>query len=82
MLYQYSHFLFYLYGIDNLPIIVIIHATKYDNDPIQTIHIVNVSGNSFLNRGLSQSGIVKKNTKCIGQVMIHNICFIHDLPHG
>lgn len=44
----------------NLPTIVIIHATKYDNDPIHTMHIRNVKGNKFLNRFFSQFGIVKK----------------------
>lgn len=54
-----------------LPTIVIIQATTYDNEPIQTIHIINVKGNQFLKRGFSQSGIVKRNTKCIGHVTNH-----------
>lgn len=45
------------------PMIVIIQATKYDSEPIQTMHIVKVSGNIFLNRGFSQSGIVMKKMK-------------------
>lgn len=45
----------------NSPTIVIIQATKYESDPIQTMHIRNVNGNKFLNRFCSQFGIVKKN---------------------
>lgn len=45
----------------NSPTIVIIHATKYESDPIQTMHIRNVNGNKFLNRFCSQFGMVKKN---------------------
>jgi len=42
---------------------VIIQATKYDNEPIHIMHIVNVNGNHFFNLGLSQSGIVNANNK-------------------
>lgn len=42
---------------------VIIQATMYDNEPIHTIHIMNVKGNHFLKRGFSQSGIVNRNTR-------------------
>lgn len=55
---------------DYIPIIVIIHATMYERDPIQTIHMKKVSGNQLLNLGSVQSGIVNEYTKCIGHVTI------------
>lgn len=45
---------------ENLPTIVIIQATKYDNEPIQMMHIRNVIGNRFLNRPRSQFGMVNQ----------------------
>lgn len=50
------------------PMMVIIQATTYDNDPIHMIHITNVKGNHFLNLSFSQSGIVTRKTRCMGQV--------------
>lgn len=52
---------------------VIIHATKYDNEPIHTMHIKNVIGNHFFNFGRSQSGIVSINRKCMGHITNHII---------
>lgn len=56
-----------------LPMMVIIHATMYDNDPIHTMHIMNVIGNSFFRRGRSQSGMVNINRKWIGHKTNHMI---------
>lgn len=53
--------------------IVIIHATMYDKDPIQTMHIMNVIGNSFFKLGRSQSGMVSMNRKWIGHNTNHII---------
>lgn len=52
---------------------VIIHATKYDNEPIHIIHIKNVIENHFFKLGRSQSGIVSINRKCIGHITTHII---------
>lgn len=43
----------------------------YDNEPIHTMHMMNVNGNNFRNRGRSQSGIVSVNRKCIGHMTNH-----------
>lgn len=52
---------------------VIIHATKYDNEPIHMIHITKVKGNQFFNLGRSQSGIVSMNRKWMGHNTNHII---------
>lgn len=69
---SHKHFTEWLL-IRKLPIIVIIHATKYDNEPIHTMHIKNVIGNNFFSFGRSQSGIVNINRKWIGHMTNHII---------
>lgn len=65
-----------------LPIIVIIHATTYDSDPIQTMHITNVSGKILLFLAFLQSGMAMRNSKCIGQIIIHVNWAKQLLPQG
>lgn len=52
---------------------VIIHATKYDNDPIHIMHMRNVIGNHLFNLGRSQSGMVSIKRKWIGHITNHMI---------
>uniref|UniRef100_A0A182JFE6 Uncharacterized protein n=1 Tax=Anopheles atroparvus TaxID=41427 RepID=A0A182JFE6_ANOAO len=61
---------------------VIIQATTYDSEPIHTMHMMNVSGNQFRKRGVSQFGMVNMNSRWIGHVMIHENCRKALLPSG